>query len=951
MPQVAARFEQVFQDERDCFLSICGKQEDFFDKVMANRPKLLLINFNFFETGLNKALNRIRHLDPTMRVIVYLCPPSTDIKTELICAGATQCLEASDGFDFLVGESKKALIDIFDHDCFADMIQISEEKHEFPELIFSLDRDGKILYTSSSIHYLLGYEDDELVGQDICDLVPSGSQSLKLKQYLTELNDSSSFNEVLALRTTLGLEEEFRVKANFMEDGIVCGTAKKIGPGPSSEEFLEAQKGEVIEQDEYTKVINEAEDQNEPIPSRLGPYRVLSLLGEGSMGRVYKGFDEHLERYVAIKMVNSTLAANPEDIEGFRREARILASISHPNIALIYYFDICDNVPFFCMEYLPEGSVDSLLRQNKVLEPRTAISFVEQVALGLKKAQEKGVIHLDVKPSNLMVAEKNRIKIVDFGLASTHSESNSDLIVGTPSYLAPEQINSGSIDHRCDIYSLGITFFEMLYGFLPFSGANVKEIFAKKLTENLPAIQLLNATVPTKLYDLIVQMTARDPEKRIQNYDELLEKLEKVNDSFARRSFSIRRTREKHFRLRGNLHVTPFAEVLAQVWKEKLTGRLTVSWLDLNKVIHFKEGIVTAVLSSQEGERFIDLLISEKQLKPETAWRIRTAPSDLFTKFSSAMSLIAPESRELLKSEFESLSFKIMENLFGWAAGDYLFEEGEYPEQGHIRIRTDELILRGVRQHADLGLILKTIRNGKINVRLSENSHLALPNLKMNASEKLLLQKIEGGISFPELHKESDLPMEQVSRLVYGFHCLGLTSFEEVQESRPKPRPEVVPMPTALTNTPANLPNLAEEFSRKAADEYYQGNFWAAVQNCKKALEFKQDYRFYHLMGKALSKHPGFKYDAMTALKQALELHPNDFTVLKDMADLYLSSGNNLMALSMYRKALAIKPSDDHCKSRMKEIERSNDFGRKIVKRLGMLFNGKAKKTRPDAKL
>ena len=158
-------------------------------------------------------------------------------------------------------------------------------------------------------------------------------------------------------------------------------------------------------------------------------------------------------------------------------------------------------------------------------------------------------------------------------------------------------------------------------------------------------------------------------------------------------------------------------------------------------------------------------------------------------------------------------------------------------------------------------------------------------------------------------------------------------------------------MPMVLMNTPANLPNFAEEFSRKAADEYYQGNFWAAVQNCKKALEFKQDPKFYQLMGKALSKHPGFKYDAMNAFKEALELHPNDFSVFKDMADLYLSSGNHFMALSTYRKALAIKPADDHCKSKLKEIAHSNNFGRKIIKKLGILFNGKAKKTTHDAKM
>jgi len=152
------------------------------------------------------------------------------------------------------------------------------------------------------------------------------------------------------------------------------------------------------------------------------------------------------------------------------------------------------------------------------------------------------------------------------------------------------------------------------------------------------------------------------------------------------------------------------------------------------------------------------------------------------------------------------------------------------------------------------------------------------------------------------------------------------------------------PLPAILAKPKPPLANAAaDEFCEQAADEFYQGNYWAAVQNCKKALELRQDYKTYHLMGKALSKHSGFKYDAMKAYKAAQELNPKCLLVQKDIADLYLASDNKVMALSAYKKILAKDPTDEDCKQKIKEIEHGNDVGKLIIKKLGGLFHGKTK--------
>jgi hypothetical protein len=422
--------------------------------------------------------------------------------------------------------------------------------------------------------------------------------------------------------------------------------------------------------------------------------------------------------------------------------------------------------------------------------------------------------------------------------------------------------------------------------------------------------------------------------------------------------------------------------VLGQIWKEQLTGRLRLNWLDLSKVIHFHNGTVTAVLSNQEGERFIDLLISENQIEPGKAWKIRTAPSDLFTKFSSAMDLIKPEGREVLKSEFENLAYKILENLFGWAAGDYVFEEGDYPEQPHIHIDASELLSRGIHHHADSAAISRKLHHGNANIIMSSDCASRLRQVHFNASERSLLLKTEKGISFSEFHSLSKLPKDMFSRVVYLFVCLGLVRveeqkapetettpqhFEQPASKQTKTQPERTPVESfslktsiesySLKDTPSNpIPAVesnpipaptpqsaaaAEEFSRQAAEDFYQGNFWATVQNCKRALEHKQDFRIYHLMGKALAKHQGFRIDAMKAFKSAYELNPKSLGILKDMADLYLASDNKAMALFHYKKILAADPMDEQAKEKIKEIEHSKDMAWIIAKKVGGLFSKK----------
>jgi PAS domain S-box-containing protein len=968
----SSRILQSLSELKECDFTVCHDQENLLKTATDLRPSLFLIGYDLIKSNSLKILNDLRHLNQQAHIIVHLPPSLEETMNTLVMAGATECVfTTADELQNMTGSVKKAIITISEREYFDDTVSAEASSEEVPEIVFSLDLEGRCIYVNSAITHLLGYEKEELVNFSFSEFIANAMHREKFENFLKQSSEKVSFNAVLTLRTSLGIEEDFQVAITLMEGEILCGIAGKIGLGIDAKDWKNEQQVEnsMIEKEEECKE-EIASDSDEILPSHLGPYRVLSLLGEGSMGRVFKGFDEHLERYVAIKIINGSLAAEMEHLDRFKKEARLLASISHPNIALIYYFDVYNNLPFFCMEYLPEGSLDLLLKQNKVLDPETAILFMQQVAVGLKKAQEKGVVHLDIKPSNLMIAEKNRIKIVDFGLAATHFElqENSDTIVGTPAYLAPEQLKDRTIDHRCDIYSLGITFFELVYGYLPYTGKSVKEVFAKKLNEDIPGPEMLNAAVPMSLYNLIRKMVEKDPDRRIQHYSELIDQLEETKRSLSGSSTAIPFPKEKAVRMRGNLYDTSFAEVLGEIWKSQLTGRLTLNWLDLSKVIHFRSGTITAVLSNQEGERFIDLLITEKQLKPNAAWKIQTARSDLFTKFSSAMEMVGQENRENLNVEFECLAWKILESLFSWVAGDFIVEEGEYPEQPNIQIASSDVIAQGVRHHTDFAVISRKVLQGKIKIVMSGKCTSRLRLVRLSASERFLLMKTDGGITFSELHSLSNLPREIFCRLIYLFLALDLAHIEQYEESasldaepiienlkqtpppyqqpqqRQQPQRQQAIEPAKEQKKTDSDPGLksplalADQMCRQAAEEYGKGNFWAAVQHCKKALEFKQDFRIHHLMGKALAKHQGFKYDAMKALKAALDLNPTNLAILKDMADLYLISDNIALAEFHYKKILSLDPRDRHSAKKLQEIAHRNDPLKVVGRKLGKLF-------------
>jgi serine/threonine-protein kinase len=228
----------------------------------------------------------------------------------------------------------------------------------------------------------------------------------------------------------------------------------------------------------------------------LGKYQIVEELGRGGMGAVYKGYDPLLERTVAIKLLAPHLVWEKDFVERFLREARAAARLDHPNIIHIYDVGQADSHYYFVMAYLPGPSLKQLISQKGRLTLAEAVPILRQLAEALDYAHSKGLIHRDIKPANVMFNERGLAVLTDFGIVKAAQESKlttTGATMGTPQYMAPEQILGKKIDARADQYMLGIVAFEMLTGNVPFDADTTPAIFYKQVNDPPPSAVALCA--------------------------------------------------------------------------------------------------------------------------------------------------------------------------------------------------------------------------------------------------------------------------------------------------------------------------------------------------------------------------------------------------------------------------------------------------------------------------
>ena len=264
---------------------------------------------------------------------------------------------------------------------------------------------------------------------------------------------------------------------------------------------------------------------------KFGHYELMEVVGSGGQGLVFKALDSNLNRMVALKLLRTEYSEDPEFVNQFESEAHVTASINHPNVVRVFSFGADEGHVYLAMELVANGTLDDLMEKIGRIPEARALQIGIQIAQGLKAGHEKGLVHRDVKPGNILFGEDGSAKIVDFGLAMfLEQAASSGEIWGTPYYLSPERLHRAQEDFRSDIYSLGATLFHAIAGRPPFEAEDATGVALKHIRANAPSIQSWAPDVTNSTAFVINRTLSKSPEDRYASYDEFIEQLQFARD-------------------------------------------------------------------------------------------------------------------------------------------------------------------------------------------------------------------------------------------------------------------------------------------------------------------------------------------------------------------------------------------------------------------------------------
>ena len=259
-------------------------------------------------------------------------------------------------------------------------------------------------------------------------------------------------------------------------------------------------------------------------PVAIGRFRIRRAIGRGAMGAIYEAHDPDIDRTVAIKLIRADLlesADRDEFITRFRREAQAAARCAHPNIVAVYDFALHQGNPFLAMEFVDGMTLAQARPSQGCFGIEDTVFVVLQVLAGLQAAHAAGIVHRDIKPANILLIGGSRVKLADFGVAriNTSNLTQRDAMVGTPSYMSPEQCSGGGVDNRSDLFSTGVLLFEMLAGRRPFIGSHMTEVINRLVREPAPDLRQVAPTVPNALCAVVARSLAKSPADRYPTAD------------------------------------------------------------------------------------------------------------------------------------------------------------------------------------------------------------------------------------------------------------------------------------------------------------------------------------------------------------------------------------------------------------------------------------------------
>lgn len=281
---------------------------------------------------------------------------------------------------------------------------------------------------------------------------------------------------------------------------------------------------------------------------RLGPYRVLEVLGSGGMGCVFRAEDSRLRRMVGLKVMKKRLAAQSGSRRRFLNEARAMAAIAHDNVVTIYEVGERKGTPFLAMELLKGSTLEDLLEAGEPFDALRTVRLGIGVCHGLQAAHDQGIVHRDVQPGNIWIeAQSGRPKLLDFGLAlatePVEQIAGAGSVTGTPGYLSPEQARVEPLDNRSDLYNLGVVLFEICTGKLPFVVSPAQRMLIAVIADPPPLVRDLNPNVPRPLSQLIARLLSKEARDRPASANALANMLEEMKSSIGEAAMDVKPNR------------------------------------------------------------------------------------------------------------------------------------------------------------------------------------------------------------------------------------------------------------------------------------------------------------------------------------------------------------------------------------------------------------------------
>lgn len=264
------------------------------------------------------------------------------------------------------------------------------------------------------------------------------------------------------------------------------------------------------------------------IGKTISHYRILEELGRGGMGVVYKAEDTKLDRTLALKFLPSNISANETDKARFLQEAKAASAINHPNVCVIHDIKEHDDQQFIIMEYVDGQTLSKLIKDSSRFPIDDYLDYALQIAGALQAAHENGIIHRDIKSDNIMITSTGQVKVMDFGLAKLAGQTKitkTGTTLGTVAYMSPEQAQGKNVDHRTDIWSLGVVLYEMVTGQLPFRGEYEQAVMYAIVNEEPEPITSILPEIPQQLDRVLEKAIAKSQEERYQNFEEFIRDL------------------------------------------------------------------------------------------------------------------------------------------------------------------------------------------------------------------------------------------------------------------------------------------------------------------------------------------------------------------------------------------------------------------------------------------